>query len=265
MRRSAYKKKGYKDWKKKRGDARADQREIIIASNRGYQRTSGLYGRFGIPRDGGDVELKYRDMPIQTGPIPDAGLTADSLNHIVQGTEANQRIGRKVVVKYIGLKGRIQFTSDLVTPGSGCVRIRIIVYLDKQANGAKALVGDILADNPLGGGSETFRVDSFRSLENINRFTVLSDKTHYLQIPSIQFNTVGGVGSADPTEERIVKPMKNVKINLGGKSIPIEFSGMNGTIGDVRSNNIGIVFISDTVGTNRAQFVGTTRIRYSDS
>lgn len=96
--------------------------------------------------------------------------TANSLFAPVQGDDFNQRDGRKVAVLAIKIRGLVNVpdASDLTASRSG-TKVRIIVYQDKQTNGAQAQGEDVMqsvANNAL---------QTFQNPANFGRFRVLKD------------------------------------------------------------------------------------------
>ncbi len=209
----------------------------------GFTRTGGFYGRFS--RGG---EMKFHDLTVDDAAIATAGTIAeDSANVIAQGNTESQRIGRKVTVK------RIHWKYDVTLPAAanqddvpnGDVA-RIILYLDKQANGATALVADIL---------ETANYQSFYQLANSNRFRILMDKTHNIR------HTVSQTDGASTGSYGAVRHAYTFNKLC---NIPIEYdnSATTGVITSQRSNNIGVLTIS-ALGTSG--FASQMRLRYTDA
>lgn len=208
---------------------------------KGYVRTGGYYGRFA----GKNAEKKFFDttrashIPAQAGTISNL-----SLNLIPQGTTESQRIGRKCVIKSLFIKGYIlsNATSD---ENKTSDRMRIIVYQDKQCNGATAAVTDIL---------ETAAINSFRNLAESGRFKILKDKTYVTGSPG---------GSYNGTNDLWAAKYVNLRINFANLNIPLEFNSTTGAITEIRSNNIGILALSE-LGTPSQTLAYTARVRFSD-
>lgn len=118
----------------------------------------------------------------------------------------------------------------------------MIVYLDKQANGAAAVVTDVL---------ETASIDSFRNLANSGRFQVLKDRVVTLNATGGNFGS-GGYGS--------FLYGQSIKWNKGKMNVPLEFSSTVGTLTELRSNNLGIMFISEN---GLIQISYTSRLRFT--
>lgn len=207
----------------------------------GRDRVGGYYGRYA----GKSGELKFFDRNADNAAIATAGVIIDSINLIPQGVTESTRVGRKCTLKSIHWHYQMDLPeADAVgTPAPGDTA-RLIVYLDKQANGATAAVTDIL---------ESASWQSFYNLSNSSRFVILIDKTHSMNYSSLASDGAGVVSSAERRQEW----------NWNKRcSIPVEFSDVTGAITEVRSNNVGILLISS------AAVIGITsklRVRFSDS
>lgn len=206
----------------------------------GYNRTSGFYGRFS-----GRGELKFHDLTFND-PVISTQAVVPTVNIITQGTGESQRIGRKVSLKSFWWKGYLDFPppdppAPLVVPPEGEI-VRFIVFIDKQANGAGASTSDLLQETNTNG---------FRNLANKDRFIFLYDKRHTLQRP---YQAGGPNLFYTENQQRQFDIYK--KLNL-----PIEFSGTNGSLNEIRSNNIGIAVFSRGHG---ARLLSSIRLRYSD-
>ncbi len=212
----------------------------------GFQRTAGYYGRFG-PGAKGDAgpELKFHDLDIDQDPPATAGTIAeDSCVTIAQDMTESTRIGRKCVIRSINWRFRIVKKVSTAAADTSDV-CRVILYLDKQCNGVTAAVTDIL---------ESADFQSFNNLANKSRFRTLMDREYAL-------NSCAGGG--DGTTEDYGE---NVTIDSFFKNcnIPIEYdnSATTGAIATVRSNNIGVLLISQDA---KCSFSSKMRLRFSDS
>ncbi len=209
----------------------------------GKDRTGGFYGRY-TTASGAPGELKFHDLTIDDAVVSGAGTIGASFNLIAQGVTESERIGRKCTLKSIWWKYSIGLPEQdaVATPVLGdCVRQ--IVFLDKQANGAAAVVTDVL---------ETAAFNSFRNLANQDRFTILQDKNHDIQYAGLASDGAGVVSQAGVTQNYQWHKKCNV---------PIEFSSTTGALSEVRSNNIGSIHISRN---GVASFLSEIRVRFSD-
>ncbi len=210
-----------------------------LPAQRGYLRVGGYYGRYA---NGG--ELKFHDVAVTGTTVATTGdflPTLGSLLVIPQGTTESTRVGRKLVVRNILWKG-ICIVEGASNISAADDTIRIILYLDKQTNGAIATTTTIL---------QTAGYLSFRNLENAGRYKVLMDK-------SINMHGWGGSNATGEEVGRIRYPFSFYK----KCSIPIEYSGTTGAIAEIRSNNLCVVVFSFK-GT--AAIESNLRIRFSDA
>lgn len=191
-------------------------------------------------------ELKFHDLDIDDATIATGGTIAeDSVLTIAQGTTESERIGRKVQVKQINWRFQILLPTT-ATAADTSDAVRVILYLDKQANGAAAGVTAIL---------ESSNFQSFNNLSNKSRFRTLMDRTYELNIPA-----GSGRGSTDTLsygeyriQDTFFKPC-----DIG---IEYDNSATTGAITTMRSNNIGVLLLS-VAGV--CSFTSKMRVRYSD-
>ena len=127
--------------------------------------------------------------------------------------------------------------------GSGADRCRVVVFLDKQANGTPATVAEILAQAD---------IQSFRNLAYSSRFRVLSDKVWALS----KYNADTGIGT---TLSTMISYKMNKSVNI---PITYDSTTTDGAIGTIQSNNIGVLIISET---GEVRFRWRARIRFADS
>lgn len=118
--------------------------------------------------------------------------------------------------------------------------VRLIVYQDKQANGATIAVLDLL---------ETANYQSFNNLSNSGRFRVLMDRTHTLVAASA---IAGPSTGEDGMNFTFFKQL----------NMPIEFSAGAGVIAEICTNNIGVLAISRGGGV---LLDSKFRLRFTDS
>ncbi len=187
-------------------------------------------------------ELKFFDTAFSST-IAATGTILDSLNLIAQGTTENSLNGRKCTLRSIKIQGAITAANSTL-PASTSVRCRVIFYVDKQTNGATAAVLDLL---------ETAVINSHKNLANQGRFIILSDTI-------TPMNLYAGSGDGTTNTFGEVQTIYDVYRKL---NTPLEFSGTDGTIGTIRSNNIGMLAITDTAAPV-VNLAYTARVRFSD-
>lgn len=208
----------------------------------GADRVGGYYGRYA----GRNAELKFHDLDIDDAVVASAGTVQQggSINVIIQGITESQRIGRKATIRSINWRYRTTIPErDAVSdPGPG-ETIRVILYQDKQTNGAISAVTDIL---------ETAEMHSFRNLSNSGRYIIFLDKTI-----AMNYMTLASDGAGVTSQGEVIKEFVFNK----NCAIPIEWSGTTGSIGETRSNTLGVLLISQA---GLGGFESKIRLRFSD-
>lgn len=210
----------------------------------GYDRVGGYYGRYPV---GGTsrAEHKFFDTTTIAGNVSTIGNIFPSLNLLPQNVSESGRVGRKCVIKSIQWQFRLKldFVDADTVPRIGD-SFRAIVYVDHQCNGSAATTTSIL---------ETADWDSFRNLSEINRYSILMDKYY-----SINYITMSSDGPGLMSMAAVLYPHTWSKMNC---NIPLEFSSTTGALGEIRSNNIGILVISENFAVT---LEGRTRVRFAD-
>ncbi len=189
-----------------------------------------------------DVALSHAAASAQGTIGADAGPQAGTILAIAQGTAEQQRIGRKITITNINIRGNFTlppgatFSSDMG---------RLIIYLDKQCNGATAAVTDIIKTNTV---NECYR--DFLNLSNSGRFVILQD-LYFTMNSSCNDATINQFGEINKTH----------KYNKRC-SIPIEYSSTAGAITEIKSNNICTLFVNHNA---QIEYTADVRIRFTDS
>ncbi len=189
-----------------------------------------------------------------------AGPATDSetIHDIPQGTGESQRIGRKCTITNIYMRLNFEWLESSSSASFNSATnsheiIRIIMYWDKQCNGAAIAAGALLEENI----AMAVTPYSWRNLANKGRFNFLYDKTY-----SWNTGAVSGIGGDNVLKsERIVK---GYTVRISKKVfIPIEFNSTSGDIQEMTTNNIGFVLISKH-GGRMALEKSRVRIRFRD-
>ncbi len=216
--------------------------------SRGYTRRTGYYGRYtGSGGMGGDRagELKFNDKAIDDAVISQTGTITTSPCVIPQGTLETERIGRKCTIRHFSWKYRLdlpELDAGATPPNSDIVRV--IIYQDKQTNGAAPTVLDIL---------QTADLTSHYQLVNKGRFNIFLDRTHDLNYTAMASDGAGVVSTCSIEKYFTFNKACNVTM---------EYSGVTGNITTMKSNHIGVLVMS---ATGNAGMVSTVRVRYSDN
>lgn len=193
------------------------------------------------------MENRFGDTVVGT-----TGNYVGTINNISQGTGETQRIGRKVIIRSLSLRGEVKMPNEANTvlnaASINCDVVRLMIVQDKQTNGNVANLTDIFSYN-FSSGSPVVDWRAFRTMDNINRFKILVDKTFKI---NNQIFTAGG-GSA---------PLNEIAYNIYRKCyIPIEMKGSTANVADMMSNSVSIYLVS---GNGLATWNGIARVRFSD-
>lgn len=210
----------------------------------GKDRVGGYYGRYKGSGGRKTGELKFHDVIQNDTVVAQTTTITPSVNLIAQGITESTRVGRKCTLKSIHWRYQISLPQKdaQATPeeGDSC---RVVLYIDKQCNGATIVGLDLF---------ETESLQSFRNLANTNRFTILCDKIHNIRYGGMASDGAGLVSQG--------KEVMNTSV-FKTLNLPIEFSSTTGVITEIRSNNIGILLISSS---GVCGFNGNLRVRFSD-
>ncbi len=198
-------------------------------------------------------ELKAYDVAQLTTGFNTAGVFT-CLNAPVNGSELYQRVGRKIYMKSIHIRG---FIVNGTTSASQDMA-RIIVFFDSQPNAAAGTLAALLQDSNAGAATSG---TSEINLVNRQRFKILRD---YQMIIPPATNTAGvitNVGVYDQAEKTFAIDMF-IKL----KGLETVYNGTNGgTIADITSGSLFIVTLNNVAGnTGNWGFTFGTRLRYYD-
>lgn len=223
-----------------------------------YGYPSGMVGQ-SLMRTGGYIagpsyglgvgEKKFFDTVINEIDFLSAANVTPSFNLITGGAGESQHGGRTAIITDFYFR----FTIKLVRKAANAVHAghtgRLILYVDRQANGAAATLAQIL---------QATAADSlfeFQNLENIKRFDIFYDEKF-----TLNFNVVDNQATPDLTEvvhyAAMAKHWKN--------GLMVDFSGTTGVIAEVRSNNIGALYCATTGAVNTITCTGVSRVRFRD-
>lgn len=182
------------------------------------------------------IEQKYINVDMSAGTI-DSGTPYNVLmNGLAQGTNNQSRIGNKITIKQIELNMMLKTGSSSTTCSIKCQ----VVY-DKQPNGAVFNIGDLL--NTVGG---VYAPWATRNSINGQRFVVL--KSFYVTL---------NLNAAGVPVEKLLR--KYIKCN-----IPTQYGGNAGTIADITTGSLYLLFTSDQASTSSPSATGTIRLRFTD-
>ncbi len=213
----------------------------IAPRQRGYVRTGGYYGRFTSSRP----EMKFHDVTVDDGVVAASMNVQTALLVIPEGNGESDRIGRKITIKKLGWRYEVLLPTTATAADTSDV-VRVMMVLDKQANGALGVNTAVLEDDDY---------QSFNNLANSQRFRILMDKSY-----SIASKSGSGRGTTDTLSygDAVITAQWHKNCN-----IPIEYdnSATTGVITTIRSNNL-FVIVGSKSGV--AGFRSKLRVRYTD-
>lgn len=211
----------------------------------GQDRVGGFYGRYaqsGLNQAG---ELKFHDVDLDDAVVAVGGAVTSTVNIIAEGNGESTRVGRKCTIRSIHWRYQVQLpeVDAQGTPSPG-ETLRVMMYVDKQCNGATIANTDLLA---------TADWQSFRNLSNSSRFVVLYDKNHTLNYSGLASDGAGVVSQGN----RQIEVVWNKKCG-----ITLEYDNPAGGLANIRSNNIGVMLVSSRGAIG---FESKIRLRFSDN
>ena len=197
------------------------------------------------PAVGRGRELKFRDNAWAVTPI---SLTPGfhHFSDMPGGPGRDRRIGRKATVTSISIRYDLELQPREDT---GFMQdqdlIRVMLFVDHQANGAFPAITDIL---------EVGSTNSHRNLTNVGRFTILMDRVHPV---------INGSNAGDGTKNQYGLAIRHYEFARKLK-VPLLFGGTSGDIAGMASNAVcGVVF--NTISGTGVHLHSVVRLRYSDS
>ncbi len=208
-------------------------------------------------RSGGfiGIENKFYDTKVSGDSIVTTTASAEvdppaddhCLNAIAQGDGESNRDGRQCRLTSVQLKGllTIDVLSDQADIPQGNI-LRVIIYHDKQTNGAQASSEQVLLD--------TAGVDlcSLRNPQYTKRFTVWYDQT--FDMSPLTAGTDGANTNSIAAPSKYFEFYKQI-------DMPVNFISTTSNIANITDNSIHVIAIAQAAGAKisyqaRVRFVG---------
>lgn len=241
----------------------------------GVSRASMMLGR---PRGAGlpasQVELKCMDYAIAVSPLVVSTNTNDSifcLNALNQGSGSYTRIGRKINMKSVRVKGRVLLQCGVADnqPNNGGAVVRCVVVLDRSPN-LRALPtwDDIFGTQDAVGANASSYLANLRP-SAMERFRILKDWIQPVIPVTVPVAVVGGVTETS-TSEGIAWMDEFIALN----GLQATYFGTNGsgdpptapTVEQIVTNSILLCIRgSDVEDILTSAFAGSSRLRYTDA
>lgn len=241
-----------------------------------YGDANGGYRRQAMRRMTGPPAALYPRMPtnamaIKSVDLPDQVIILNgtaSPNVLVVPTLGSaffNRLSNRTRGISLQIRGMVQ-PGYSNTVAAAATRCRIIIYYDRQSNGANPAISDILLDTRSNASTGT-DVKSMINMNNRDRFMILRDR--FIICPQIEADgttggTVGGIVT-DPNNSDGTKGLKYEEF-IKLKGLESLYNSTNGgTVGDISAGAFGILAINDDSAGNEAWiFNFTTRFKFLD-
>lgn len=235
-------------------------RGLARAAKVGVLRTGG-FGRYGtgfrtaVMRGRGTRgETKAVDLDSILAACDTTG-TITLLNGIQEGAGFNNRIGRKVAMRSLHIRGTVTGTNVATTPGLA----RAIIVYDKQTNGAAPVWADVVTSVTQAAGASS-TVFGHINLNNRDRFVVLMD---WVQTMPGQ-TAVSGVNNAAPfpnacemTINRFIK-LKNLETQFNATANPA-------TVAQITTGSLYLLTFGSEPAATGFTFEFGSRLRFQDN
>ncbi len=191
-------------------------------------------------------ELKFRDTFVGDTNLTVAGQVFNTVVQIAQGPGESERIGRKVRIRHVSIRGKMRMQST-ATPNSMSNLWRFLVVQDRQSNGAAPGFTQVIQNGP---------ILNFANLENSQRFRILADVTR-----PISASAAFGDGTTNGSGEITQFFKLEIPVN-----IRVEYDSLisTGAIASIRTNNI-TVLVNALSGTEPVIVQFTSRVLFTDN
>jgi len=197
------------------------------------------------------MAIEVKSIPVQNivgnGGVPTTAGRVDPLQsfNIIQGNTDQNRDGNFVKPKKLTVRMFISLAADNVAPAL----VRVILFQDKQTNGANPAVTDVITSGT-GGVAAGYNPDNVIGSGG-HRFRILSDKFMCINPDAVvdAANTLGRYQCWTTV--------------IGGKRLsPIRYDATAGVITDIVSGEINVLTMSDN---NTVLVNGSTQMLFTDS
>lgn len=202
------------------------------------------------------AEIKAIDIAqaTQLFRVPGTGTNIDLLNGIQSGAGFFSRIGSRVELKNLHIRGMILTVSSCATE-----LCRMLIVYDRQPVGSLPNINDILQSRAQDG-TTTNTGSSEVNLDNRDRFIIVRDMQWYM--PAQTFTAGVVTNAAFPGFGKNTFEV-NEFIKLKGLGTHFKSSNNPTTIADIASGALYVAFVSSG-GDSDVAFYGGFRLRYED-
>lgn len=196
------------------------------------------------------VEKKFHEITRSEEAIAliATGAIDSPLQGISQGTTAQTRLGIRLFGWSLEVRGQIKMptSTDLTLDN----QVRLLIVLDKQANGSTPTFAQVLN---LDGSSNPFY--AYQKEENRRRFTILKDRFFPLNVIA-----AAGNGTANDAGQ-VVFPFTFYKKWANGLKVVYQ-TGASGGVSDIMDNNIWVMAFAKDATQSTIEW--TSHLKYTD-
>lgn len=162
------------------------------------------------------------------------------LNGVAAGTDFTDRIGRKIIMRSLFIRGLVFPNDDT----SSHQLVRVVVVYDMQSNGAAPTIANVYK-----------AVDGLAqvNLNNRDRFKILVDKT--FAVAKVD-NSAGASWAGSPTTHKF-KIYKRLKHE-------VLFNGTTAAIGSIATGSVYLLTFGTSPSATGSYVMATSRIRFED-
>lgn len=193
-------------------------------------------------------EKKVLDINAASYAVENTGTIMALLNGCVAGSQNFNRIGRKICLKSLQIRGVWQAGAATVNDTA----VRMLIVYDKQPNGAAPTFANVISSQNIAGTVSSLVYDMV-NLDNRDRFEIIRDQMHVIQ--------AGDISSGYFGSPSIVNVDHYVKL---GSRETVFNAGAAGTVGDIATGSLYVMFIASQANASGANFVGSFRTRFED-
>ncbi len=236
------------------------KRKASYKGSKGYSKPR--YTQYQSPSSG--IALKGMDTDIDLGGANILSTVTTNgqmppANLIQQGTGSYNRVGRRIAMKSIRVKGTLDCHMYKTAGGdnSGNI-IRLVVVYDKQPTGVTPLFNQVFGVTDQNG-TETSRFTDSLRYDNMERFEILKDDYFTFQASSMDQAVAGNYQAQMKHFDHYIK-LKDRTTTFSGQTAPM-------AIADISSGAVYVIFralINDALVSDCRVIHSQARLRYTD-
>lgn len=171
-----------------------------------------------------EQEIKNFDTNVSAAAAATGGtISSSSLCLVQQGDTNADRDGKKIACKGLSIRG---YCTLLPHATQSSDYARVVVYVDKQCNGAAATIAELFS---------TADIQTHNNPDNSNRFRILKNEIFVMNRTAFE-STVGNL------LQEVLAPFEWF---IPLKDLPVLYDASTGAITDLTSNNIGVATFSE--------------------